>query len=107
VNAEVTTTTATLDEAELREAISLVHQRVLPDDLDYWVGQYATVGHRDAFLWKWCLEGVSLTSLPCVDPKLRDTNNETKVLGVMFDVLLDAMRRVPDASLRAKIQSEK
>jgi len=47
------------------------------------------VGQRNRFLWKWCLEGVSLTTLPCVDPQLRDTNNVTKVLGVVLDVLLD------------------
>ena len=51
--------------------------------------EYARVGQRDPFLWKWCLEGVDLTTLSCIDPRLRDENRVTKVLGVMFDVLLD------------------
>jgi len=82
-------TTVTLDENQLRHAIRRVRERTLPAELDYWVKEYTKIGHRDAFLWLWCLEGVSLTSLSCVDPHLRGTNNITKVLGVMFDVLTD------------------
>jgi 1-deoxy-D-xylulose-5-phosphate synthase len=79
----------TIDTDRLRAAVDRVRQRPLPEPLDLWVGEYGKVGNRDVFLWKWCLEGVSLTSLPCVDSEVRDTNNVTKVLGVMVDVLLD------------------
>ncbi|HEY3243555.1 MAG TPA: hypothetical protein VGM03_09405 [Phycisphaerae bacterium] len=79
----------TFSEARLREAIQRVRTRELPEDLLYWARQYATVGHRDMFLWKWVLEGISLTALPSVDPQLGDAVNITKVIGVILDVLLD------------------
>ncbi|MCP4246354.1 MAG: 1-deoxy-D-xylulose-5-phosphate synthase [bacterium] len=74
---------------QIQSAIQAIRNKPLPEDLEHWVRVYAEVGHRDPFLWKWCLEGVELTSLPCVDLHLRQTNNVTKVLGVMLDVLLD------------------
>ena len=79
----------TLDETNKRDEMEKIVQRPLPPDLASWVERYEAVGERDAFLWKWCLKGVELTTLPCVDRKLYDFNNETKVLGVMFDVMLD------------------
>ncbi len=78
-----------IDANRLDAAIERVRGQPLPATLDSWVNEYGKVGDRDAFLWKWCLEGVRLTALPCVDPELRDANNVTKVLGVMVDVLLD------------------
>ena len=79
----------TVDAARFRAAMDRVCARPLPEELEFWAAEYAKVGQRDQFLWKWCLEGVSLTSLPCVDAELRHANNVTKVLGVMLDVLLD------------------
>jgi len=78
-----------IDTNRLDAAIDRVRRQPLPATLDFWVNEYGDVGDRDPFLWKWCLEGVRLTALPCVDPGLRDANNVTKVLGVMVDVLLD------------------
>ena len=77
------------DPASLRPEMETIIQRPLPSDLAHWVERYDSVGERHPFLWKWCLKGVELTCLPCVDPELYDPNNETKVIGVMFDVLLD------------------
>ena len=79
----------TIDKSRLNEAIERIQRRDLPDGLAYWVQEYGKVGDRDSFLWKWCLEGVDLTTLSCVDANLRDESRVTKVLGVMFDVLLD------------------
>lgn len=81
--------TLTLHDGENHDEIEKIVERPLPSDLASWVKRYDAVGERDTFLWKWCLKGVELTTLPCVDPKLHDFNNETKVLGVMFDVMLD------------------
>lgn len=77
------------NEPRLRAAIARIMQRSLPEDLRIWVDAYGKVGDRDPFLWKWCLEGVDLTTLSCVEPDQRDANRVTKVLGVMVDVLLD------------------
>ena len=52
-----------------------IANRALPDALEPWAAEYAKVGHRNAFLWKWCREGVTLTTLPCIDPELRDTES--------------------------------
>jgi transketolase C-terminal domain/subunit len=79
----------TRDPARLQAAIDRVRQRTLPAELAYWVQEYGKVGHRHPFLWNWCLEGVTLTTLPCVDPELHESVCATKLLGVMLDVLLD------------------
>ena len=57
--------------------------------LDRWVARYARVGHRNPFLWKWCRRGVEITTLSCVEEGLRDLVCDTRVLGVVLDVLLD------------------
>lgn len=77
------------DRLTLRREIDAIAQRRLPEELETWAQKYASVGHRKHFLWQWCLKGVELTSLPCVAPELWHLNNETKVMGVMLDVLLD------------------
>jgi transketolase C-terminal domain/subunit len=77
------------DPTIVRAEMEAIAQRPLSPELKGWVQRYASVGDRDPFLWNWCLKGVELTCLPCVDPQLRDLNNDTKVIGVMFDVLLD------------------
>ena len=61
----------------------------LSDDMQPWVEGYAKVGHRNPFLWNWCRRGVEVTMLSCVDPALSDAVCNTRVLGIMLDVLLD------------------
>jgi hypothetical protein len=78
-----------VDQDKCRQAINEVRELTLPEDLGHWAQEYGTVGHRDSFLWNWCLQGVRLTALSCVADGLRDQNDVTKVLGVMLDVLLD------------------
>ncbi len=80
-----------IDMDRVREEIRSIGQRELPRDLQDWVREFEKVGcaHRDGFLWKWCLEALRLTSLPCVDASVSEFNCTTKVLGVMLDVLLD------------------
>jgi hypothetical protein len=73
----------------VRQEISCVLQKELSPDLLQWVGKYECVGRRNSYLWKWCHQGVELTTLSCVQPELRDHLYDTKVLGVMLDVLLD------------------
>lgn len=47
------------------------------------------MGQRGRFLWQWCLKGIRLTTLPSVDPELREHLVETKLLGIMFCTLID------------------
>ena len=61
----------------------------LSDALLPWVDGYAKVGHRNSFLWNWCRRGVEVTMLTCVDPSLCDVVCDTRMLGIMLDVLLD------------------
>ena len=77
----------TLDKVE-RE-IANVLERQLSPALAHWVEGYAKVGRRNTYLWKWCRQGVEVTTLPCVLPGLKDQLCDTKVLGVILDVLLD------------------
>ncbi len=77
------------DPARCRAEVEAIKQLTLPPELAYWVKQYQTVGHRNPYLWKWVLKGADLTTLTCVDPQLRSRNNETKVIGIILNVLAD------------------
>ena len=35
-----------------------------------WVEGYEEVGGRDVYLWRWCLHGLEITTLSCVDSAL-------------------------------------
>lgn len=71
--------------AEIDQVLSLS----LSEELQAWVERYSSVGLRHSFLWNWCRRGVEVTTLGCVRPDLCDELCDTKVLGVMLDVLLD------------------
>lgn len=84
----------------VRREISAVLSRELSPSLQRWVEEYSSVGDRQAYLWKWCCCGVEVTTLPCVQPGMRPQLCDTKVLGVMLDVLLDDVAdRRGDATL--------
>jgi len=71
------------------QEISIVLQMCLSDELQQWVHAYARVGHRNLYLWNWCHRAVEVATLSCVPADMRDELCDTKVLGVMLDVLLD------------------
>ncbi len=73
----------------IQREIGCVMELELSGDLRYWAQEYARVGRRNEFLWKWCRRGVEVTTLSTVQPGLRGFACDTKVLGVMLDVLLD------------------
>lgn len=73
----------------VQQEIACVLNKTLSPRLEHWAAQYAKVGHRNLYLWKWCRQGVEITTLPCVMPEFFDEVCDTKVLGVMLDVLLD------------------
>jgi hypothetical protein len=75
--------------ARIQREIDCVLQLELSGDLEEWVREYGRVGRRNTYLWKWCRQGVEVTTLPCVRPELRAFACDTKVLGVVLDVLLD------------------
>ncbi len=73
----------------MEEEIATVLAIKLSNEMQPWVEGYAQVGHRNPFLWNWCRRGVEVTMLSCVDAALRDAVCDTRVLGIMLDVLLD------------------
>jgi hypothetical protein len=74
---------------EIDAEIAHVLNKQLSPDLMQWVEGYAQVGKRNLYLWKWVRQGVEVTTLSCVRPDLYDFACDTKVLGVVLDVLLD------------------
>lgn len=58
-------------------------------ELEAWIDQYARVGKRGLYLWKWCRYAVDLVALPCVDRRWRQHACDTKVLAGMVNVLVD------------------
>ena len=73
----------------MEEEITTVLAIKLSNEMQPWVEGYAQVGHRNPFLWNWCRRGVEVTMLSCVEAPLRDAVCDTRVLGIMLDVLLD------------------
>ena len=91
---------------QIQEQITPVLNMTLSPRLEYWASRYAEVGHRNIYLWKWCRQGVEITTLPSVAPEFRDEVGETRVLGIMLDVLLDDVAdRRGDAALLDKLLS--
>jgi hypothetical protein len=74
---------------EIQAEIEHVLNKQLSSDLVRWVDGYAQVGKRNLYLWKWVRQGVEVTTLSCIEPELFDFACDTKVLGVVLDVLLD------------------
>jgi transketolase C-terminal domain/subunit len=61
----------------------------LSADVKRWVAQYEELGRRDLYLWKWCMHGVEITTLPSVRTDLRAHLCDTKLLSIVLCVLLD------------------
>jgi hypothetical protein len=74
---------------EIKGEIEFVLNKQLSSDLLRWVDGYAQVGKRNLYLWKWVRQGIEVTTLSSVAPELYDFACDTKVLGVVLDVLLD------------------
>lgn len=74
---------------ELSQIVAEIKQVKFSPYLQDWIKSYESVGQRGRFLWQWCLKGVRMTTLPSVDPTLRDHIVETKMLGIMFCTLID------------------
>lgn len=87
----------------VQQEIAFVLNKTLSPDLAHWANEYGKVGHRNMYLWKWCHQGVMVTTLSCVSPDCFDSVCDTKVMGVILDVLLDdiADRKGDDGLLEA------
>jgi hypothetical protein len=91
---------------QIQQEIAPVLNMTLSPRLEYWASRYGEVGKRNIYLWKWCRQGVNITMLPCVMPEFRDEVCETRVLGIMLDVLLDDVAdRRGDGELLDKLLS--
>jgi hypothetical protein len=75
--------------SELASQREQVHARELTPDIRRWAEAYKAVGKRDVYLWRWCLHGAELTTLPCVAPELVAHVCDTKILSIVICVLLD------------------
>jgi hypothetical protein len=73
----------------VRQEIDSVLATRLSDQFSRWVEGYGKVGKRSPYLWPWCRRAVELTTLPCVPTEFRSELCDTKVLGVMLDVMWD------------------
>ncbi|MBL8848476.1 MAG: hypothetical protein JNG89_02285, partial [Planctomycetaceae bacterium] len=54
-----------------------------------WVQDYDRVGHRNLYLWRWCLHGIELTTFPGVPAEHLTHLHDTKLLSVILCVLFD------------------
>ena len=90
----------------IRSEIESVLNKKLSPDFAGWAEGYGRVGRRTAYLWTWCRRAVELTTLPCVAPEYFEDVCDTKVLGVMLDVMWDDVAdQDGDSSLLQKLLS--
>jgi hypothetical protein len=75
--------------AVMSQIVAEIKQVQFSPYLQTWIKNYESVGQRGRFLWQWCLKGVRMTTLPSVDPALREHVVETKLLGILFCSLID------------------
>jgi hypothetical protein len=78
-----------VSEDRIEQEAEQLRQRELSSELASWVDSYGQVGGRTPYLWTWCRQGAEATTLPCVSATMHDELCDTKVIGMMFDVLLD------------------
>src|SRR5688572_17580868 len=75
--------------AQMSQIVSEIKHDQFSPYLQTWIKNYESVGQRGRFLWQWCLKGVRMTTLPSVEPALRNHVVETKLLGILFCSLID------------------
>jgi hypothetical protein len=75
--------------SDLKRIVGEIQAIEFSPSLRPWIEDYEKVGQRGRFLWQWCLKGVRLTTLPCVEPGLRDHVIETKMLSILYGTLID------------------
>jgi transketolase C-terminal domain/subunit len=63
--------------------------------IERWIAEYSNVGARDVYLWRWCLHGLNLTTLPSVTTELCASACDTKLLSIILCVLLDDIADQP------------
>src|SRR5687768_6734264 len=75
--------------SDLKRIVGEIQAIEFSPSLRPWIEDYEKVGQRGRFLWQWCLKGVRLTTLPCVEPGLREHVIETKMLSILYGTLID------------------
>ena len=78
-----------LSPEELAEMVREIKAVRFSPYLNRWISEYETVGQRGRFLWQWCLKGVHMITLPCVEQSMREHVVETKILSILFGTLID------------------
>ena len=78
-----------ISQDQLDREDELLRQSQLSGDLASWVENYERVGDRRPYLWTWCRHGSAVTMLPCVSAAWHDEVCDTKLLGIMLDVMVD------------------
>ncbi|WP_437672694.1 hypothetical protein [Sorangium sp. So ce131] len=76
-------------QSHARAALERVLYVHMPEELPEWLARYERVGERNPFLWRWTLRAMQITTLSSVAPELRSAAAMTKMLGIMFSVLLE------------------
>ncbi|WNG19593.1 hypothetical protein [Cystobacter fuscus] len=75
--------------AAWRETLDALRSIQLPPLVERSIAAYEEVGHRGAFLWRWCWRGVEETCLPLVPAEWKEHLLTTKLLAIILNVLLD------------------
>lgn len=74
---------------KLAQDISDIQNITIPEETRPFISEYGEHGDRNEFIWKWVYQGLRLTGLSSVDSELWNDIQIIKMLGVMFDVMLD------------------
>ena len=74
---------------KLKAERDLVRDVELSPPIKHWHELYASTGARSDYLWRWCLHGVRITTLPSVPAQLFDHVCDTKLASIILCVLFD------------------
>lgn len=78
-----------LTPGELKKIVAEIKAIEFSPALRPWIEDYEKVGQRGRFLWQWCVKGVGLTTLACVEAGLREHVITTKMLSILYGTLID------------------
>jgi hypothetical protein len=73
---------------------------VLPPVVQSYIDRYEKLGHRNAFLWRWCWRAVEEVSLASVPERWRLHTLSTKLVAIVLNVLLDDLADRPGGGPR-------
>jgi hypothetical protein len=77
------------------DSLASLRAIALPPVVESYIDRYEKLGHRNAFLWRWCWRGLEETALATVPERWRLHTLSTKLIAIILNVMLDDLADRP------------